>query len=248
MATTRSRPNAKDAKTTNAKKALKDTTNGEVKTATKLPRKIPSAGPSTANAAEPTVAGNTRSSRKKPVANVGRTRAALVVDDETEQPTEPTRLEERFERAAREDTGKKKRKALGVIEIQDDEPPAAQKRVTRARTRKSTTHLLSAFRLALASALRARFHPNTLSEPDPLLPHDHPTGDVEPRQTPVVNLTCDERLVAERGAFRMPPMPRRRQYPSTVFCQSHPTGGKSSNSNPILNRPRARLWRQRTDK
>ena len=143
-------------------------------TATKLPRKIPGTGPSTAPPADAAVARNTRSSRKKPVANVGRTRAGPVAHDAdaSEEATEPVRLEAKFERAAKEEPAKKKRKALETIEIDVNDRPPALRRVTRARTRKSTTPRLFAFPLCTRRSARGcvRFLPRAVPEPDPPLP------------------------------------------------------------------------------
>ena len=58
------------------KKVLKDVTNGGRGA---LPRKIPDAGPPTAPVADHGVGARTRSSRKKPPANVGRTGAGPLV-------------------------------------------------------------------------------------------------------------------------------------------------------------------------
>ena len=211
----------------NAKKPLKDVSNGDAATATKLPRKIPGTGPSTAPPADAAVARNTRSSRKKPVANVGRTRAGPVVHDAgaSEEATEPVRLEAKFERAAKEEPAKKKRKALETIEIDVNDRPPALRRVTRARTRKSTTPRLFAFPLCTRRSARGRvrFLSRAVPEPDPPLPPGRPAGDGDARQPPVVDLTCDERLVAERGTsttvptalLRRPSRPRFRVFNRT---------------------------------
>jgi len=210
-----------------AKKPLKDVSNGDAATATKLPRKIPGTGPSTAPPADAAVARNTRSSRKKPVANVGRTRAGPVVHDAgaSEEATEPVRLEAKFERAAKEEPAKKKRKALETIEIDVNDRPPALRRVTRARTRKSTTPRLFAFPLCTRRSARGRvrFLSRAVPEPDPPLPPGRPAGDGDARQPPVVDLTCDERLVAERGTsttvptalLRRPSRPRFRVFNRT---------------------------------
>ena len=118
----------------NAKKPLKDVSNGDAATATKLPRKIPGTGPSTAPPAAAVVARNTRSSRKKPVANVGRTRAGPVAHDAdaSEEATEPVRLEAKFERAAKEEPAKKKRKGAGDDRDRRQRPgPQAETRDAR---------------------------------------------------------------------------------------------------------------------
>jgi hypothetical protein len=154
----------RDARTTKPSTAAKDL---ELNTETKLPRKIPNTGPSTASAVAPANARNTRSSsRKKPAANAGRTGSAQIVnrvgkDTPSDEPTEPVRLEDKFELAAMDEVSTKKRTNVEVIEFDEDEPAPQQRRVTRARGRAST--------------------------------------DATPTETAVVNLTCDERLVAERG-------------------------------------------------
>ena len=96
------------------KKVLKDVTNGGRGA---LPRKIPDAGPPTAPVADHGVGARTRSSRKKPPANVGRTGAGpLVAGEPAEEKAEPVKLEAKFEQAADSKRGKNKRKALEVIE------------------------------------------------------------------------------------------------------------------------------------
>ena len=170
-----------------AKKPLKDVSNGDAATATKLPRKIPGTGPSTAPPADAAVARNTRSSRKKPVANVGRTRAGPVAHDAdaSEEATEPVRLEAKFERAAKEEPAKKKRKALETIEIDVNDRAPRPRRVTRARTRKSTTPRLFAFPLCTRRSARGRvrFLPRAVPEPDPPLPPIDPQA-TSMRDTP----------------------------------------------------------------
>ena len=220
-----------DASRRAVKKPLKDVSNGDAATATKLPRKIPgtepSTGPSTAPPAAEVVARNTRSSRKKPAANVGRTRAGPATHDAdaSEEATEPVRLEAKFERAAKEEPAKKKRKALETIEIDVNDRPPALRRVTRARTRKSTTPRLFAFPLCTRRSARGRvrFLSRAVPEPDPPPPPGRPAGDGDARQPPVVDLTCDERLVAERGTsttvptalLRRPSRPRFRVFNRT---------------------------------
>lgn len=223
MVATRRRA-SRDAATNDAKKPLKDVSNGDAATATKPPRKIPGTGPSTAPPAAAVIARNTRSSRKKPAANVGRTRAGPATHDAdaSEEATEPVRLEAKFERAAKEEPAKKKRKALETIEIDVNDRAPAPRRVTRARTRKSTTPRLFAFPLCTRRSVlkRVRFLPRAVPEPDPPLPPDRPAGDVDARHTPAVDLTCDERLVAERGtsttvptALSGDPRPRFSRFP-----------------------------------
>jgi len=228
----------------NAKKPLKDVSNGDAATATKLPRKIPGTGPSTAPPAAAVVARNTRSSRKKPVANVGRTRAGPVAHDAdaSEEATEPVRLEAKFERAAKEEPAKKKRKALETIEIDVNDRAPGPRRVTRARTRKSTTPRLSAFPLCTRRSARGRvrFLPRAVPEPDPPLPPGRPADDGDARHTPAVDLTCDERLVAERGtSTTVPPVLSRR--PSRPCFRVFPCTREEFEPTEILNlRARAR--------
>lgn len=226
MVATRRRA-SRDAATNDAKKPLKDVSNGDAATATKPPRKIPGTGPSTAPPAAAVIARNTRSSRKKPAANVGRTRAGPATHDAdaSEEATEPVRLEAKFERAAKEEPAKKKRKALETIEIDVNDRAPAPRRVTRARTRKSTTPRLFAFPLCTRRSARGRvrFLPRAVSEPDPPLPPDRPAGDIDARHTPAVDLTCDERLVAERGTSTTVPaaLSRRPLSPRFRVFQSH---------------------------
>ena len=213
-----------DASRRAVKKPLKDVSNGDAATATKLPRKIPgtepSTGPSTAPPAAEVVARNTRSSRKKPVANVGRTRAGPVAHDAgaSEEATEPVRLEAKFERAAKEEPAKKKRKALETIDIDVNDRPPAPRRVTRARTRKSTTPRLSAFPLCTRRSARGRVRfPRSGPKPDLPLPPVRLAGDGDARQPPTVDLTCEERLVAERGTSMTVPTVLLRRPPRPCF-------------------------------
>ena len=229
-----------DASRRAVKKPLKDVSNGDAATATKLPRKIPgtepSTGPSTAPPAAEVVARNTRSSRKKPVANVGRTRAGPVAHDAgaSEEATEPVRLEAKFERAAKEEPAKKKRKALETIEIDVNDRAPGSRRVTRARTRKSTTPRLSAFPLCTRRSARGcvRFLPRAVPEPDPPLPPVDPQATAM-RGTPR-RWTLRATSALSRSEVRRRPSP-----PSSpgdprdrVFAFSHARGAKS------LNRPR----------
>ena len=243
MVATRRRA-SRDAATNDAKKPLKDVSNGDAATATKPPRKIPGTGPSTAPPAAAVIARNTRSSRKKPAANVGRTRAGPATHDAdaSEEATEPVRLEAKFERAAKEEPAKKKRKALETIEIDVNDRAPGPRRVTRARTRKSTTPRLFAFPLCTRRSARgrARFLPRAVPEPDPPLPPGRPADDGDARHTPAVNLTCDERLVAERGTSTTAPSVLSRR-PSRPCFRVFPCTREEFEPTEILNlRARAR--------
>jgi hypothetical protein len=233
----------RDARTTKPSTAAKDL---ELNTETKLPRKIPNTGPSTASAVAPVNARNTRSSsRKKPAANAGRTGSAQIVnrvgkDTPSDEPTEPVRLEDKFELAAMDEVSTKKRTNVEVIEFDEDEPAPQQRRVTRARGRASTgTHHCPLF-FANASAqtprLRGDCTSNTASEPDPPSLPDPRKADATPTETAVVNLTCDERLVAERGALMTSPCPVCRTHLLGVFKPIHRVGAKLR-LNSILNSP-----------
>lgn len=116
-------------------KVLKDVTNAR---GGALPRKIPDVGPQTAPPNEGGIAARTRSSRKKPLAEVGRTGDGPIATEDPAEATEPVRLEEKFERAADEERGKKKRKALEVIEIDQSVQPRRTRRAARGAGRKST--------------------------------------------------------------------------------------------------------------
>ena len=117
------------------KKVLKDVTNARGR---ELPGKIQDAGPQTAPPNEGAIARRTRSSRKKPLADVGRTGDGPIATEDPAEATEPVRLEEKFERAADEERGKKKRKALEVIEIDQNVQPRRTRRAARQAGRKST--------------------------------------------------------------------------------------------------------------
>ena len=185
------------------KKVLKDVTNGGRGA---LPRKIPDAGPPTAPVADHGVGARTRSSRKKPPANVGRTGAGpLVAGEPAEEKAEPVKLEAKFEQAADSKRGKNKRKALEVIdnEAEPREETRRTRRVTRAGARRSTG----------ASNPPLFFHPrferttaprraSLLRKLTPPPVSDRPGREVDAEKKAVIDLTCDERLVAERGAPR----------------------------------------------
>ena len=102
------------------KKVLKDVTNARGR---ELPGKIQMRDLRPAPPNQGAIARRTRSSRKKPLADVGRTGDGPIATEDPAEATEPVELEEKFERAADEERGKKKRKALEVIEIDQNVQP-----------------------------------------------------------------------------------------------------------------------------
>ena len=213
------------------KKVLKDVTNGGRGA---LPRKIPDAGPPTAPVADHGVGARAR--RKKPPANVGRTGAGLVAGEPAEEKAEPVKLEAKFEQAADSKRGKNKRKALEVIdnEAEPREETRRTRRVTRAGARRSTG----------ASNPPLFFHPrderttaprraSLLRKLTPPPVSDRPGREVDAEKKAVIDLTCDERLVAERGA----PRPAAPSRPSALGAQSRTP--RSVSPTATSGRPRA---------
>ena len=212
MVSTRTRSAAAEAR---KKPALHDITNDGKGGAKRKSAggQIAEAGPQTVAKEEVPVAARTRSTRKKDSAVAGRADivAKFAAGQKGDVPAEA--LEAKFERAANGYATGKKRKPLEPI--QHEAPKRKEKRLTRAASRKDAGtrlpgHPLRAFFQSrplesFAAPRHARLPPLS----DPATPPDATDGDQAIVDPEVIDLTCDERLISERGEYSTrQPLPR----------------------------------------